>query len=134
MKQSGIIPGLCIILIAIALFAAGCTQTQGGKITPTAAPTPVPTTVPVETPGLSSCGLTTCHGLDVACGLDAPQVCTMLYQIGDKCRKYARCDTTGGSCSLVLEPKFTACKACVEQCLVAAGADSLAASSCEDKC
>jgi hypothetical protein len=58
----------------------------------------------------------------------------MEYRIGDKCRQYARCDTSGGSCSLVIEPKFTACKACVEHCQIQAGADGLAAMNCEEKC
>jgi hypothetical protein len=134
MKKSVIIPGFCIVLLIAALFAAGCTLAPGGKVTPTPVPTPVPTIAPVETPDVSTCGFTTCHGLDLACGMDAPQICTMEYRIGDKCRKYARCDTTGGSCTLAIEPKFTACKSCVEKCQAAAGPDNLAAFSCEEKC
>jgi hypothetical protein len=134
MRNSVILSGICIVLLAAALFAAGCTLNPGGKVPPTPTPTVIPTVVPAETPGQSTCGFTTCHGLDLVCGMDAPQVCTMEYRIGDKCRKYARCDTTGGSCTLTIEPKFTACKTCIEQCQIAAGADSLAAFSCEEKC
>jgi hypothetical protein len=134
MKHPAIMPGICGLLLVAALFTAGCTLISGGKVTPTTVPIPVPTTVPDVTPAPSSCGFTTCHGLDLACGSNAPQVCTMIYQIGDKCRQYARCDASGGSCRLVIEPKFTACKACVEQCQIAAGADNLAAFSCEEKC
>jgi hypothetical protein len=135
MKNMTLVPGICIVLLVAALFAAGCTQTSpGGKVTPTPVPTPVPTAVSTGTPDVSSCGFTTCHGLDLACGMNAPQMCTMEYRIGDKCRQYARCDTTGGSCTLVTEPKFTACKACAEQCQIAAGTDGLAAFSCEEKC
>jgi hypothetical protein len=138
MKNQTLVPGICIVLLVAALFAAGCTLTSGRKVTPTPVPTPIPTPVsttpPAETPGQSACGFTTCHGLDLACGMDAPQMCTMEYRIGDKCRQYARCDASGGGCKLVIEPKFTACKACVEQCQIAAGADSLAAFSCEEKC
>jgi hypothetical protein len=134
MRHPAIIPGICGLLLVAALFAAGCTLTSGGKVTPTPIPTPIPTTVQVETPVLSACGFTTCHGLDLACGTNAPQMCTMEYRIGDKCRKFARCDASVGGCNLVIESKFTACKACVEQCQIQAGPDSLAAFSCEEKC
>ena len=138
MKHPAIIPGICGLLLVAALITAGCTLTSDGKVTPTPVPTTIPTplatTVPSETPGLSTCGFTTCHGLDLACGTNAPQICTMEYRIGDRCRQYARCDTAGGGCDLVLEPKFIACKACVEKCETAAGPDSLAAFSCEEKC
>jgi hypothetical protein len=134
MKNSVITSGFCIVLLIAALFAAGCILSPGGKGTPTPVSTPEPSISPVETPDVSTCGFTTCHGLDLTCGMDAPQMCTMEYRIGDKCRKYARCDTTGGSCSRVIEPKFTACKVCVEQCQAAAGTDSLTAFSCEEKC
>jgi hypothetical protein len=134
MKHPFTLYGICIILLAAALFAAGCTLTSGGKVTPTPVPTALPTSSPVETPGLSTCGLTPCHGLDLACSMDAPQMCTMEYRIGDKCRQHASCDTSGGSCLLVTGPKFVACKSCVEQCQVAAGPDNLAAFSCEEKC
>ena len=134
MKNPAIVSLICFILLIAALFAAGCTQASGGKVTPTPVPTVLPTSIPVETPGLSTCGFTTCHGLDLACGMDAPQVCTMEYRIGDGCRQYASCDTRGGSCTLVTGPKFTACKSCVEKCQIAAGPDALAAFSCAEKC
>jgi len=134
MKNQTLVSLLCFILLVAALFAAGCTQTPGGKVTPAPVPTALPTTVPEETPGLSTCGFTTCHGLNLACGMDAPQMCTMEYRIGDKCRQHASCDTSGGSCTLVTGPKFIACKSCVEQCQAAAGPDGLAAFSCEEKC
>jgi hypothetical protein len=58
----------------------------------------------------------------------------MEYRLGDKCRQYARCDTTGGSCSLVTDPKFASCKACVEQCSARAGSDGTSVFDCEAKC
>ena len=134
MKHPIIIPGICIVLLVAALVAAGCTQAPGGKVTPSPVPTALPTSSPVETPGLSTCGFTTCHGLDLACGMDAPQICTMEYRIGDKCRQHASCDTSSGSCTLVTGPEFTACKSCVEKCQIAAGPDGLTAFSCEEKC
>jgi hypothetical protein len=134
MKHPSLLHGLFGVLLVALLMSAGCTLIPGGKVTPTPEPAPLPTPVPAETPAPSGCGFTTCHGLDLACGTDAPQVCTMEYRIGDKCRQYARCDTTGGGCTLVKEPKFTACRSCVEQCQIAAGPDNLAAFSCEEKC
>jgi hypothetical protein len=58
----------------------------------------------------------------------------MEYRLGDRCRQYARCDTSGGSCMLVIDAQFTACKACSERCQVQAGPNSQAALSCEEKC
>ncbi|WP_321506418.1 hypothetical protein [uncultured Methanoregula sp.] len=119
-----------IVLIMVSLAAAGGTTRSPG-IPQT---TPVPTTLPVVHAGESSCGFTTCHGLDLACGTNAPQVCTMMYQLGDKCRQYARCESSGGSCRLVTDPQFDSCKACVEQCAVKAGSNGQAAFACEATC
>ncbi len=58
----------------------------------------------------------------------------MEYQIGDQCRQHASCDTSGGGCTIVFSPKFTACKSCVEQCRIAAGPDTISAFSCAEKC
>jgi len=58
----------------------------------------------------------------------------MEYQLGDKCRQYARCDSSGGSCTLVKDPKFDSCKSCAEQCAAKAGSDGAAAFACEAKC
>jgi len=123
-----------MVLLVSALFTAGCTLSSGGTVTPTPVPRTVPAAIPSDTPIPATCGFTTCHGSDLACGTNAPEVCTMEYRIGDRCRQYAHCDTSGGSCTLVSSPKFTACKACAERCQVQAGPDSLAAMTCEEKC
>jgi hypothetical protein len=129
MNMNRLLPFLCGLVLVAVLFTAGCTTIPGGTATP--APT-VPAASP--TPDLSTCGFTTCHGTDLICGLNAPQICTMEYQIGDKCRQYARCDTTGGSCTLVTTQQFVSCKACADNCQIQAGPDSLAAMTCEEKC
>ena len=134
MKNQSLMYGMCMVVLAAAIVAAGCTLTAGGKVTPTPLPTTVPATIPSEKPVPSICGFTTCHGLDLACGTNAPQVCTMEYRIGDRCRNFASCDSSGGGCRLVIGSKFTACKACVEHCQIQAGPDSLTAFSCEEKC
>jgi len=129
------VPALCAILLSASLLLAGCTL-PGGQGTP--APTPVPTPVPTTAAAIPSpgpaCGVTNCHGLDVTCGSVPPMACTMEYQIGDKCRKLVSCQPSGSRCVPVTSAAYTACRACVEHCQIAAGADNLAAFSCEEKC
>jgi hypothetical protein len=134
MKTKPFVYGTCILVLVAVLFAAGCTSVFPGSGKSTPVPTEPPTTSQPETPGQALCGFTSCHGLDLACGMNPPQACTMEYRIGDRCRQYARCDTGGGGCTLVNEPQFTACKACSERCQVQAGPNSQAALSCEEKC
>jgi hypothetical protein len=138
MKNQPLLYGICIIVLLAAVVTAGCTSGFPGsaKVTLTPLPaTPVPTAVPVDTTTPSTSGFTTCHGSDLACGTNVPRICTEEYRTGDKCRDYASCDTSGGSCTLVTSnPKYTNCKACADTCQVQAGADSLAAVSCEEKC
>ncbi len=120
-------------LIAAVVLSAGCTSASSG----TKAVPPVSPAVTVTGPsGVSSCGFTTCHGLDLACGANAPEVCTMEYQLGDKCRQYARCDSSGGSCTLVTTPQFDSCKSCVERCaaIKSTTMDPAMVFECEAKC
>ncbi len=105
---------LLVVVLIPALIIAGCTA---------------PATV---NPPQTSCGFTTCHGLDLACSPDAPEVCDLSYRLGDKCRQYAHCDSSGGACRLVTDPEFAPCKACVEQC--EKYSDPQAAFACEEKC
>jgi hypothetical protein len=55
----------------------------------------------------------------------------MVYQLGDKCRQYAYCDNSGGTCKLNTTPQFDSCKACVEKC---GGADATEILTCEEMC
>ena len=118
---------LCIALLIVAALVAGCTSDipWAGSVTP-----PVTPVVPGGN-GVSSCGFTTCHGLDLACGSNPPQVCTMEYQLGDKCRQFASCSSANGTCRLVTTPQFDSCKACVQKC---GGADPAEIFTCEEKC
>jgi len=129
MKPSALCLGSGLALLVILVIVAGCTAPSTG--TPQA--TPLPAT-PAPTVPAGSCGLTTCHGLDLACGSDTPQVCTMEYRLGDKCRQYARCDSSGGTCRLVTDPQFASCKSCVEQCAAKAGSNGQAVFECEATC
>jgi hypothetical protein len=133
MKQNTVLPLFAIAIIAVMVVVAGCTSSSSGtNVVPPVSPA---TTLP-GTAGVTSCGLTTCHGLDLACGANAPEICTMEYQLGDRCRQYASCDSSGGSCTLVTDPRFDSCKACVEQCaaLKPANADPTMLFECESKC
>jgi hypothetical protein len=107
----------------LTLIVAGCISPAPGGAAP-----PVAT---MTTPALSTCGFTSCHRLDLACGSRSPEVCTALYQLGDKCRQYAYCSTSGGTCTLVRTPAFDACRSCIEQC---GGADATEIFTCEEKC
>jgi hypothetical protein len=132
MKYPVLTISACMAVLAFTLLVAGCTSaSHSGNATPTPGTTPVSPGNPVST----TCGFTSCHGLDLACGTHAPEACTMLYQMGDKCRQYAQCTSgSSGSCTLVTSPQFASCKACVEQCGKAAGSDPQQSFSCEEKC
>lgn len=113
--------GISIAFLILIALIAGCTSspTQGG-------------TVPTVTGNFAAaCGFTTCHGLDLACGPNPPQVCTQEYQLGDKCRQFATCSNANGSCHLVTTPQYDSCKACIQKC---GGADPAEIFTCEEKC
>lgn len=130
MKHPGLLLSACMVLIVAALFAAGCTSTSPGSTIK--GPPPV---TPGVTPGQSSCGFTTCHGLDLACGMNGPDICTTEYRLGDKCRQYAKCTSgSDGTCTLVTSPEFDSCKSCVETCENTIINDPQQAFACEAKC
>jgi hypothetical protein len=64
----------------------------------------------------SVCGIESCHGLDISCGANVPDVCTQVYMPGDACRKYVECTIIDGVCTRPESPQFDACKSCVEEC------------------
>jgi len=78
-----------------------------------------------------NCQITSCHGLDIMCGNEYPQMCTMEYRLGDFCREFASCKTVQGNCQLVESEIFESCKSCVESCTQSDPIDSFA---CEDIC
>ncbi len=112
----------CILVLGVLI--SGCTSPQPGGIVLTESPM-------ITTASALSCGFTSCHGLDLACSPNPPQVCTAIYQLGDKCRQYAYCSTNGSSCALVRTPQFDTCKSCTDKC---GGADPAGKFSCEEKC
>ena len=122
MKKIFFVSALCLTLLA--LLVAGCTSPSQDRMVPPLSPTVTPV-LP------STCGFTTCHGLNLACGTNAPQVCTMEYQLGDKCRQYATCDSSGGGCKLLTTSQYDTCKSCVSKC---GGGDAAEIFGCEEKC
>lgn len=77
------------------------------------------------------CGIESCHGLDITCGPDVPEVCTEEYRLGDFCRQYADCEVLDGNCQLVESDRFGQCKSCVDECSKLGGEQAFV---CEDDC
>jgi len=65
----------------------------------------------------SSCQLETCHGLDITCGSNPPNMCTEIYMLGDSCLRYAKCGVVNDVCQPTENTQFTRCKSCVETCI-----------------
>jgi hypothetical protein len=62
------------------------------------------------------CEITNCHGLDIKCGDNPPDMCTEEYLVGDSCRKFAECSNVGSTCSFIPNTEFSECKNCVDKC------------------
>ena len=62
------------------------------------------------------CEIENCHGLDIVCGSDPPEFCTEEYQVGDFCRKYAKCEIISGACTFVETNTFRECSDCISNC------------------
>lgn len=98
-------------------------MTPSGLVSPTGSSSPSAT-----------CGLESCHGLNVACGPHVPTACDLMYQFGDRCRQYIACQVVSGSCQTVKSPLFDKCKTCVERCQKDFPNDPVNGSACESKC
>lgn len=83
------------------------------------------------------CEMQNCHGLDISCGPDAPEVCTMIYQAGDGCRQFASCQIVNEDCKPILSEEFNKCKQCVQDCYKKYPSDDLETTDffeCESQC
>mgnify|MGYP003350282198 CR=1 FL=1 len=80
------------------------------------------------------CQVENCHGLDITCGPNEAQMCTMMYQIGDGCRQFAKCEVTANGCQQAVSPKFEECKTCVEKCMDIYQNSVEKQFECENKC
>lgn len=81
-----------------------------------------------------TCAVENCHGMDIKCGPNPPDACTMMYGIGDKCLKYAKCGVIDGKCQQIQNPQFTQCKSCVQACIDANKNDNIKLFDCEGNC
>jgi hypothetical protein len=106
--------GILLVMVVAAILVMGCTSNSQPVAVVTTEPTA--TVVPTEVPTLVACGIENCHGLTVTCGPNTATSCTSIMDPGDRCRKYASCQVTSGSCQLVTDPKFDKCVNCVEEC------------------
>lgn len=108
------------VLIFGILLISGCVETT------------VPDTTQPRVDMVSEeCGMENCHGLDITCGPNIPEVCTEMYALGDFCREYASCEIVDGKCQLVKSPEFDQCKACVDECNEFSGPEAF---ECEGDC
>jgi hypothetical protein len=80
-----------------------------------------------------TCGLETCHGLDITCGPNPAEVCTEMYMVGDRCLQYAHCAIVEGTCQQVDVVTFNQCKGCVQKC-IDENTDSESVFACEGTC
>jgi len=80
---------------------------------------------------VQKCGIENCHGLDIKCGPNIPEVCTAIYKLGDFCRQFASCEIVNGKCQLIKSAEFDECKACVDECSKLTGSETF---DCEHNC
>ncbi len=85
-------------------------------------------------PVTKKCGVENCHGLNITCGPNVPDTCTMIYEPGDNCRQFASCQIIDGQCKLKKSPKFDSCKICVEKCEIDYSNNQIKFFECESKC
>ncbi len=77
------------------------------------------------------CALESCHGLNLKCGFNAPDMCTQMYAIGDFCRQYANCEISGDTCKLTKNTVLDKCIACMNKCPTK---NPMNHADCETKC
>jgi hypothetical protein len=123
-------PWTCVIIIIVTLLVSGCTT-----VFPDGKPGTTTVTATITPGNPPDCGLTPCHGLDLTCGPDIPEVCTAVYQLGDKCRQFTSCTTdSNGTCRMETKPEFDTCRTCVQTCLNESRNDPSKSFACEEKC
>ena len=125
-----------LLSISILFRNSSSLQNQNTKFTVTPSSTVDTKISPTITnqPG-SSCVITNCHGLDVQCGNSSPGLCTMDFELGDQCRRYAECSNTANGCAFVETDTFRACQSCIFKCEEDFGQnDSEGEFNCAGKC
>jgi hypothetical protein len=127
------IRGMCMVVLVMELLVSGCTTGYpGGKPDATTMATVMS---PSGNPDGTDCRLMPCHGLDLMCGPVVPEICTKVYQLGDKCRQFAQCTVNSdGNCQIVTMPEFDSCISCVKMCMNESVKDPSKSFTCEEKC
>jgi hypothetical protein len=87
-----------------------------------------------DTPVSDQCVITNCHGLDITCGARGPEMCTMMYGFGDRCREHAQCGVIDGKCQPITNDAFEKCVACVRECETTDPDQMPDAFLCESQC
>jgi hypothetical protein len=83
---------------------------------------------------VGKCGIESCHGMEIVCGSNVPDVCTEVYMLGDSCRQFAKCGIIAGLCQSVQSPRFDQCKTCVKKCESDFDKDNAKMFECESGC
>jgi hypothetical protein len=127
---------IVLLLIIASVLFTGCAkqamQDQGTADIKNEPPQPGVTVLPEEPePVTEKCGIEICHGLDISCGPNVPELCTEQYQLGDFCRQFAICEIINGTCQMVPNNKFKQCRSCVEKCEDLGGEPAF---ECEAEC
>ncbi|MBL7078575.1 hypothetical protein ISS42_02880 [Candidatus Shapirobacteria bacterium] len=127
MKNKNLIYGIVIlVLIASVLFIWNSYQIQVQERAVK------PIKLPLQVSG--KCGIESCHGLDITCGPNIPEECSMMYAAGDNCRQFVSCQIVDGQCKLVKTLKFDSCKSCVGKCELDYKDGQIKFFECESKC
>jgi len=105
-------------------------------LTTTTSPIIVTTTTIVSTTTTNNkiCELENCHGLDIKCGPNPRNICTLEYAMGDRCLQYAKCGIQKDKCQQILNPQFSECKSCIQACINNNTNDSAKMFECESTC
>jgi hypothetical protein len=96
-------PPQCVVPGGLGISRKGFTADYGSDI-------------PEPRAGSQKCGFENCHGLEMKCGPNVPEMCTLDYQIGDRCREFGFCKMIGNECHLVTSERLTQCQSCVRVC------------------
>lgn len=80
------------------------------------------------------CGIENCHGMEILCGPNVAEQCTMMYAFGDRCRVYAQCQMVDGRCWRVESERYKVCIECVKACEEMYKGDMPQAFACESSC
>jgi|GEM_PF-6824461 len=82
----------------------------------------------------AGCVVENCHGLDIKCGANPPELCNDVYELGDRCLPLAKCGVVAGTCQQIPDSRFDACKKCAQNCQDSLAKDPIGQSGCESQC